>query len=174
MMSRSDIKACLRFLLLAGLCLQLGSAWAVVDLREFDNETDRKRYQSFIEDMRCPKCQNQNLAGSNSPIAEDLRDQIYRMIQDDRSDKEIVDYMVERYGEYVLYKPRLSPATLVLWMGPPLLLLVGLITLIWIVRRRRREQLLGAADNDLSADQREHLDQLLSERPNHDQETPNR
>jgi len=85
-----------------------------------------------------------------------------------------VDYMVERYGEYVLYKPRLSPATLVLWIGPPLLLLAGLITLIWIVRRRRSQQLAEAQDSDLSADEREHLDQLLSEQPNHDQETSDR
>lgn len=174
MVSCSYIKACFRYLLLASLCLQLAGAWAVVDLREFDSEVDRKRYQSFIDDMRCPKCQNQNLAGSNSPIAEDLRDQIYRLIQDGRSDKEIVDYMVERYGEYVLYKPRLSPATLVLWIGPPLLLLVGLVTLIWVVRRRRSQQLSETQDSDLSADEREHLDRLLSEQPDHDQETSNR
>jgi len=173
MVSRSNIKACFRYLLLAGFCLQLAGAWAVVDLREFDSELDRKRYQSFIDDMRCPKCQNQNLAGSNSPIAEDLRDEIYRLIQEDRSDKEIVDYMVERYGEYVLYKPRLSPATLVLWVGPPLLLLTGLITLIWIVRRRRSQQLVGARESELSEQEREHLDQLLSEDDNHDQETSN-
>lgn len=174
MVSRLGVKTCLRYLLLAGLCLQLGFSWAVVDLREFDSEVDRKRYQSFIDDMRCPKCQNQNLAGSNSPIAEDLRGQIYRLIQDGRSDKEIVDYMVERYGEYVLYKPRLSPATLVLWMGPPLLLLVGLITLIWIVLRRRSQPLTEVQESDLSSDEREHLDQLLSEESNHDQENPNR
>jgi len=173
MISRANIKACFRSLLLAGFCLQLAGAWAVVDLREFDSEVDRKRYQSFIDDMRCPKCQNQNLAGSNSPIAEDLRDEIYRLIQEDRSDKEIVDYMVERYGEYVLYKPRLSPATLVLWVGPPLLLLTGLITLIWIVRRRRSQQLVGARESELSEQEREHLDQLLSEDDNHDQETSN-
>src|SRR5690625_1667978 len=85
---------------------------------EFDNEVDRKRYVSFIEEMRCPKCQNQNLSGSDSPIAADLRRELYFLIQDGRSDMEIVDFMVERYGEYILYRPRLSSATVLLWFGP--------------------------------------------------------
>ena len=73
------------------------AAQAAVDVREFDSEADRQRYQSFIDEMRCPKCQNQNLAGSDSPIAKDLRDQVYRMIEEGRSDKEIVDFKVYRY-----------------------------------------------------------------------------
>jgi len=175
MVQSSGIRHCLHYLVLAWLCLSLGSAWAVVDLREFDNEADRKRYQSFIEQMRCPKCQNQNLAGSNSPIAEDLRDQIYRLIQDGRSDKEIVDYMVERYGEYVLYQPRLSPATLVLWIGPPLLLLIGVIVLIRVVIRRRSQQVAaGTFEEELNDGEREHLSQLLSKQTDQNEEKSDR
>src|SRR5690625_4639181 len=91
--------------------------WGAIDAYEFDNEVDRKRYVSFIEEMRCPKCQNQNLSGSDSPIAADLRRELYFLIQDGRSDMEIVDFMVERYGEYILYRPRLSSATGLLWFG---------------------------------------------------------
>ncbi len=86
----------LAFLLVPGI-----GALAAVDVREFDNETDRARYQSFIDELRCPKCQNQNLAGSDAPIAKDLRDQVYRLIEEGRSDKEIVDFMVERYGDSI-------------------------------------------------------------------------
>lgn len=137
-------------------------AQAAVDVREFDSETDRQRYLSFIEEMRCPKCQNQNLAGSDSPIAKDLRDQLFELIDDGRSDKEIIDFMVERYGEYILYRPRLSAATLLLWLGPVVLLLVGIVVLILVVRQRRSATESGFDESaDLPPAEREHLQQLL-------------
>lgn len=150
----------LAFLLVPGI-----GALAAVDVREFDNETDRARYQSFIDELRCPKCQNQNLAGSDAPIAKDLRDQVYRLIEEGRSDKEIVDFMVERYGEYVLYRPPLTPSTLVLWAGPPVVLIIGVIILIWVVRQRRAAGLSNqeAGQSDLSADERAHLNELLND-----------
>ena len=131
-----------RWILLFTLLLTAGAAVAAIDVHEFDNDVERQRYQSFIDEMRCPKCQNQNLSGSDSPIAEDLRRELYAMIQDGRSDKEIVDFMVERYGDYILYRPRLTPATVMLWVGPAVLFLAGLIILIVIVRQRRRDALL--------------------------------
>ena len=131
-----------RWILLFTLLLTAGAAVAAIDVHEFDNDVERQRYQSFIDEMRCPKCQNQNLSGSDSPIAEDLRRELYAMIQDGRSDKEIVDFMVERYGDYILYRPRLTPATVMLWVGPAVLFLAGLIILIVIVRQRRRGALL--------------------------------
>ena len=138
------------------------AAQAAVDVREFDSEADRQRYQSFIDEMRCPKCQNQNLAGSDSPIAKDLRDQVYRMIEEGRSDKEIVDFMVDRYGEYILYRPPLSASTLVLWLGPVVLLLLGIVVLIWIVLKRRTNLSNNAADTKtLTEAEREHLDRIL-------------
>lgn len=120
------------------LCLMSSTAWAVIDTHEFANDVERLRYQSFIDEMRCPKCQNQNLSGSDSPIAMDLRRELYAMIQDGRSDKEIVDFMVERYGDYILYRPRVTPVTFLLWFGPVVLLLIGIVVLIVIVRQRRR------------------------------------
>ncbi len=139
-----------------------GGAMAAVDVRDFDSESDRQRYQSFIDEMRCPKCQNQNLAGSDSPIAEDLRDQVYRLIDEGKSDKEIIDFMVERYGEYILYRPRLSPATLVLWLTPVVLMLVGIVVLIRVVLKRRRTAAETVTDSeDLSPEERRELDELL-------------
>jgi cytochrome c-type biogenesis protein CcmH len=142
------------------LCLTGPTAWAVIDTHEFESDVQRLRYHSFIDEMRCPKCQNQNLSGSDSPIAMDLRRELYDMIQDGRSDKEIVDFMVERYGDYILYRPRVTPVTFLLWFGPVVLLLVGLVVLIVIVRQRRRVA-VESAPQALSAGEQAHLADLL-------------
>lgn len=143
-----------------GLLVISLSSFAAIEVHEFDNEVDRLRYQTFIDEMRCPKCQNQNLAGTNSPIAEDLRRELVFMIKDGKSDKEIVDFMVERYGEFILYRPRLSPATMLLWGAPVLLLVCGVILLLLIVRRRRRLDVV--TNTHLSTAEQERLETLLS------------
>lgn len=151
------LQACL------GLCLYLGAAdlaMASIDVREFKNDVERQRYESFIEDMRCPKCQNQNLAGSDSPIALDLRNELYLQIQEGRSDKEIVDFMVERYGDFILYKPRLTSSTLLLWGLPLVLLVLGGWALALIVRRRREP---GAQEQPLSVAEQARLRALLEQ-----------
>jgi cytochrome c-type biogenesis protein CcmH len=137
---------------------------AAIDIHEFANDTERDRYQSFIDDMRCPKCQNQNLSGSDSPIAKDLRNELYIQIKDGRSDQEIVSFMVERYGEFILYKPRLSPATIALWSLPIVLLLLGAGILTSIIRRRRLAN-NEVADLPLSADEQARLQALLKKSP---------
>lgn len=142
-----------------GLLITALSSFAAIEVHEFDNEVDRKRYQTFIEEMRCPKCQNQNLAGTNSPIAVDLRRELDLMIKDGRSDKEIIDFMVDRYGDFILYRPRLTPATIFLWAAPVLLLLLGAIVLLLIVRKRRR--LAVMVDSGLSEQERTRLAELL-------------
>ena len=126
------------FLLLISLLFLSPHAFSAIETHEFANNLERKRYQSFIEEMRCPKCQNQNLAGSDSPISIDLRRELYEMIKLDKSDKEITDFMVERYGDYILYRPRVTPATYVLWGAPVVLLMIGIVVVIVILRRRRR------------------------------------
>jgi cytochrome c-type biogenesis protein CcmH len=142
------------------VCFFSSPGWAVVETWEFENEVQRQRYYSFIDEMRCPKCQNQNLAGSDSPIAMDLRRELYLMIEDGRSDKEIVDFMVERYGDYILYRPRVTPVTYLLWFGPAILLLVGIIVLIVIVRQRRRA-ILAAGPRALDEHEQARLRELL-------------
>lgn len=153
-----------RWIIIFCLLLIANSAFAAVDVHEFKNDTQRLRYQSFIDEMRCPKCQNQNLSGSDSPIATDLRNELYSMIQDGRSDMEIVDFMVNRYGEYILYRPRLSPVTIILWLGPAILLLLGIVVLILMVRRRRRDA-LEAGPQALNQAERERLQKLLEAIP---------
>ncbi|WP_039913583.1 cytochrome c-type biogenesis protein [Cellvibrio mixtus] len=140
-------------------------SFAAIDVHEFKNETNRQRYQSFIDEMRCPKCQNQNLSGSDSPIAMDLRNELYLMIEAGKSDQEIVSFMVERYGEFILYRPRLSPATLLLWATPVLLLVFGALLLLLIVRKRRR--IAEEADAGLSQQERARLDALLNDKSVH-------
>jgi len=110
---------------------------ALVEVYQFDSDQQRQRYQSFVDDLRCPKCQNQNLAGSDSPIASDLRRELHDLLKNGMSDKEIVDFMVDRYGDYVLYNPRLQPNTWLLWFAPLALLLLGGSVIALIVRRRR-------------------------------------
>lgn len=153
----------LRLCACLGLLFLSCSSFAAIEVHEFDSDVDRKRYQTFIDEMRCPKCQNQNLAGTNSPIAEDLRRELVFMIKDGKSDKEIVDFMVERYGEFILYRPRLSPATILLWAAPVVLLVFGVILLLVIVRKRRRLDV--AVESGLSPLERERLASLLNSSP---------
>ncbi len=129
-----------------------------IDSFEFDNNVQMQRYQSLVDNMRCPYCENQSLSGSDSPIANDLRRQVYDLIKDGRADTEIIDFMVERYGEYILYRPPLRLATLLLWFGPALLLVGGVVALLVMVHRRRRDAL---AQEELSADEVARLRELL-------------
>lgn len=175
--TRAQIFICGGWLVMRSQLLKLGlyvgflvfSSWsmAAIDVHEFDNEVDRRRYQSFIDEMRCPKCQNQNLSGSDSPIAMDLRRELYLMIEDGKSDKEIVDFMVERYGEFILYRPRVTSSTLLLWGAPIFLLIAGIILLLLIVRKRRSID-LTASGSSLSPEERERLAGLLGSRRNKD------
>ena len=107
-----------------------------VDTYEFQDEVTKIRFQALSKELRCPKCQNQNLSGSNSPIAADLRRELYELLQQGKADIEIVNFMVDRYGEFVLYRPRVSQLTYVLWFGPAILILFGIIIVIVIVRRK--------------------------------------
>lgn len=150
-----------RFLLLLALLFLSINAFAAIETYEFKNELDRQRYQSFIQEMRCPKCQNQNLAGSDSPVSADLRNKIYELIALGKSDKEIVDFMVERYGDFILYRPRVTPATYALWGAPVVLLVIGAVVLILILRRRRQLSAVHTSQT-LSTDEQARLANLLS------------
>jgi cytochrome c-type biogenesis protein CcmH len=145
--------------LLLTLCL-LGSASAAIDAYEFKNEAERERYRTLVEELRCPKCQNQNIADSNAPIAMDLRREIYRMLEEGQSNEQIVDYLVARYGDFVRYKPPVNAKTLVLWYGPIVLLVIGFAVLAFILIRRRRAS-DKPASNTLSEAERERLATLL-------------
>ncbi|MEQ7919485.1 cytochrome c-type biogenesis protein [Xanthomonas sp. WHRI 1810A] len=149
-----------RLLLAAMFALAcVGTAHAAIDAYTFKNEAERARYSELTKELRCPKCQNQDIADSNAPIAADLRKEIYRMLGEGQSNQQIIDFMVDRYGEFVRYKPELSARTWLLWFGPAGLLLGGVLLIGVIVVRRRSKR---TADTQvLSDEERQRLAHLL-------------
>ena len=137
-----------------------GVANAAIDTYEFANDAERDRFRELTKELRCPKCQNQDIADSNAPIATDLRREIYRMLGEGKDNQQILDFMVARYGDFVLYKPALTSKTAVLWFGPLALLMGGLVVIGVIVGRRRRTGPAEGPDT-LSAEERQRLDTLL-------------
>ncbi|WIE52209.1 cytochrome c-type biogenesis protein [Pseudomonas sp. GM17] len=149
-----------RWLAAAVLGLSIaGVAHAAIDTYEFANDAERERFRELTKELRCPKCQNQDIADSNAPIAADLRKEIFRMLGEGKDNQQIIDFMVDRYGDFVRYKPALTGKTALLWFGPAGLLLGGVVIIAVIVRRRRVQR----SDNPstLSAEERQRLDQLL-------------
>lgn len=108
--------------------------YASIDAYEFQSDEQRHLYQKLTEELRCPKCQNQNLADSDSQIAADLRKELYQQLLAGKSENEIVNFMQERYGDFVLYKPRVQWNTLFLWLSPLALVLIVVLRL-WLSRR---------------------------------------
>ena len=119
------------------LVLAMSVATAKVELLEFQSAEAELRYKSLIAELRCLVCQNQNLADSNADLAADLRKITYDMIREGATDAEIVSFMVDRYGDFVLYRPPLKASTVLLWVGPFVLLAAGLVAAIAVMRRRR-------------------------------------
>ncbi|MBB3101800.1 cytochrome c-type biogenesis protein [Azomonas macrocytogenes] len=149
---------------LATILLSLAlTSQAAIDTYQFADEAERERYRTLTEELRCPMCQNQNIADSNAPIAMDLRKEIFRMLGQGQSNEQIVDYLVARYGDFVRYKPPLKADTLLLWFGPALFLLIGFGVLLFVVLRKRRTA-TGAADQTLSQAERKRLASLLDNR----------
>ncbi len=150
-------------IILCCLILVSFAANAVVETYEFEDETLRIRYQQFVEELRCPMCQNQNLAGSNSSISEDLRKEIYRLLHEGRSDQQIVEYMVNRYGDFILYRPRFNLETAALWLAPVLFLVLGLIVVVVIFLRQRKTVLTDDVTQTLDESEQQQLQQLLAD-----------
>ncbi|MCP9471408.1 MAG: cytochrome c-type biogenesis protein CcmH [Nitrospira sp.] len=120
------------------LLLVAGSAWAGEARPLGDDPAVEARLKQLAGELRCLVCQNQTLADSNAPLAEDLRREVREMIVKDMSDREIVDFLVSRYGDFVLYRPPLKTTTVLLWAGPFVLLVGGGIALAVTLRRRQR------------------------------------
>ncbi len=127
---------------------------AVIDVHEFSSEEIRERYEALIEELRCPKCQNQNLAGSDSPVSEDLRREILILLEDGRTDQEIRDYMRDRYGDFILYDPPVEGKTLLVWVIPMVMFLVGLLVIFLVVKSATRNAATNVeVDPDVEEDE---------------------
>lgn len=137
-----------------------GVARAVIEIAPLSNEELEGRYRNLIDELRCPKCQNQNLADSNAPIATDLRAQVRELLEEGKSDEEIIGYLVHRYGDFVHYRPALNRNTLLLWFVPAVLFLLGVVA-IWIVVRSRRAQL--SPESELSSEELQRLHELVAD-----------
>ncbi|ALD97011.1 cytochrome c-type biogenesis protein [Pseudomonas syringae] len=153
------MKRCLLIVLLG--VLFSGIAHAAIDAYAFRDDAERARYSELTRELRCPKCQNQDIADSNAPIAADLRKEIYRMLGEGQSNQQIIDFMVDRYGDFVRYKPSLTARTWLLWFGPACLLVGGLVVIGLIVGCCRKAQ--SAQADGLSEDERQRLATLLDE-----------
>lgn len=134
--------------------------FAQVDTFEFENEVQQQRFRTLSDELRCPMCQNTNLSGSTGGVAEDLRREIHRMIIEGMSDREIEQFMFERYGDFIFYRPRLRAETAFLWFGPLFFLLIG-GTVGWSIFRRAKE--VSETEIALDDNQRAQLDELVGE-----------
>ena len=126
----------MRFLLGVLMLMISGSALATIDVLQFKDEAQEQQFRQLTEELRCPKCQNNSIADSNSMIATDLRQKVYELMQEGKSKKEIVDYMVARYGNFVTYDPPLTPLTVLLWVLPVVAIGIG----GWVIYARSRRR----------------------------------
>ena len=115
------------------------SAYAADVPFNFENTAEAQRYHSMIKEIRCLVCQNQSLADSNAELAQDLRNEIYQMVLEGRANDEIIAFMVDRYGDFVLYRPPLKSTTFLLWFGPLLFFLTAVLVVMRVVRQHTAE-----------------------------------
>ncbi|MCP3688594.1 MAG: cytochrome c-type biogenesis protein CcmH [Gammaproteobacteria bacterium] len=113
-----------------------GLSVAAIEAYEFSNEQMEQDYKQLIDELRCLVCQNQNLAGSDAELAQDLRRQTHEMLMQGNNPDQVVEYMVERYGDFVLYRPQFKTSTMLLWLGPFVLAII----VVWLLIRRLRSQ----------------------------------
>lgn len=137
---------------------------AAVDIVEFESQQQEQLYRQTIDELRCVVCQNQNLADSDAPLAQDLREITANMVRDNKSKHQIKQFMVERYGEFVLYRPPLSAATSLLWFGPFIVLFASLLFSIRFIINRQKQQLdqSNEQEHGITASRRKEIQALLS------------
>jgi len=146
------------------LCLLLGAgtthAGVTLEAFKFDSKAEEQHFKDLIEELRCLVCQNQSLLDSDAELAHDLRAEVYDMIQAGKSDEEIVTFLVERYGDFVLYNPPVKPSTWLIWFGPFVLLLIAAFLLLRAVRRQK-----NTPAHEITPEERARLDAILGSTP---------
>lgn len=129
------------------LLLVISAQAFAVDYHQLPNPEQQKAYESIISELRCLVCQNQTIADSNAELAADLRRQVYEMLQQGKSKDDVLQFMTERYGDFVLYNPPFKAKTGLLWLGPLLFLIIGLAMIMWVIRRKKQAP-VTAIDKD--------------------------
>ena len=148
-------------ILLASVCLPLLAltpAMAATSTYDFSSPEQEQTFRELTRELRCPKCQNQDIGDSDAELAKDLRDKSYELLQEGKNKQEVIDYMAARYGNFILYKPPFMASTMILWFGPVIVMLVGL----WVVVMRTRNKPRHANDG-LDAEQAARLKAMLSD-----------
>ncbi|QLD34312.1 cytochrome c-type biogenesis protein [Mannheimia varigena] len=139
---------------------------APVELHKFDSPKQEADYRALIQELRCPQCQNNNIADSNATISTDMRAKTLELLKEGKSKDEVVDYMIERYGNFVTYNPPITPATIMLWVLPLILIALGLG--IVLRRKKAKPQAVNSSQNfakptqQLNQDEQDRLNQILN------------
>ncbi len=142
----------LKVLIIPIILVSTFSTYSVqIEFHSFENPQRERLYLDLIAELRCVKCQNQNLAESNAELARDMREKTYQMVIAGKSREDVVNYMTARYGDFVLYKPPFKAKTLLLWIGPPLLLLLSIFFILKMIRNQNDQQTETITDDDLES-----------------------
>lgn len=150
-----------RSLILLLLLLIFSAAQAAIEVYDFSSENNRLRFQQLGGELRCPKCENQSIVDSNSPSAFDMRQELFRTLEEGYTDEQIFDYMKARFGDFIMYRPPVRSDTWFLWFLPPVLVLSGLV-LVFFLARSRKDPTLSSATNEVSTSERRlRLQQIL-------------
>jgi cytochrome c-type biogenesis protein CcmH len=124
------------FLILIAIIYSLVSANEPKVIYPFEDSTHEERFLSLLNELRCPKCQGSNLAGSNAPIANDLKREVYRLVKSGKTEEEVKTYLIDRYGNFIVYDPPFRPDTYALWLGPLFIFLITLSIILVILLTR--------------------------------------
>ncbi|SQD80622.1 cytochrome c-type biogenesis protein [Moritella yayanosii] len=135
------------------------SAAAVIDVYDFETEEQEVLFRTLTAELRCPKCQNNNLADSNASIAKDMRQKTYNMVIEGQNEDQIVTYWIDRFGNFVLYKPPVTLGTAILWVGPGLFVLFGGL----IIVRNSRRKVSVENDDELTGAEKDRLAKILKD-----------
>jgi len=138
------------------------SVAAVIDVYDFESEEQEALFRTLTAELRCPKCQNNNLADSNASLAKDMRTKTYHMVIEGKTEDEIVTYWIDRFGNFVLYKPPVTLGTAILWVGPGLFVILGGIIIVRNSRRKVRVE-TDDSDDELTGAEKDRLAKILKD-----------
>ena len=120
------------FISFGSYCLEKEQSNSINDVYPFEDATKEILFYSLINELRCPKCQSSNLSGSNSPISNDLKREVYELVLEGNSSEQVKSYLVQRYGNFIVYNPPVEPATYVLWYGPFILIIIAFLIIFFV------------------------------------------